>query len=152
VGAPAPMGSLQTEPIVTPSMSPSRFYVESEYLLWFIKRDTVPPLVTTGPPEDRGAAGVLGRSGTQGLFGGGLDRGAQWGARFTAGYWLDDCSNSAVELSGFFLGQGSKDFNANSSQFPVLARPFFDLQTGMPSVQQVAFPTRASGSVQVQAP
>ena len=45
-----------------------QFYVRGEYLLWTVKKDSVPPLVTTSTnPLD---FGILGRPTTEVLFGG----------------------------------------------------------------------------------
>ncbi len=131
---------------------PSHFYVRGEYLLWWAKQDHVPVLVTTGSVQSDGSAGILGRPDTVPLFGGALDRGAQSGARFTAGYWLGDCNSNAIEFSGFFLGQSTARFDANSSQFPVIARPFFDVNSGQEFVEQVSFPGRVIGDVRIESP
>jgi hypothetical protein len=140
-------------PFAASPPSPTRFYLDAEYLLWFGKHDKVPPLFTTGNSVafiNGLPSGALGRADTQILFAGALDRDPQSGGRFTAGYWLDDCK--AIEVSGFFLGQKSAHFSANTIQFPVISRPFFDLQTGLQSVQQVSFPNRISGTGAVTAP
>jgi hypothetical protein len=128
------------------------FYLRAEYLLWWARKDHVPPLVTTGPnvPVNPGA---LGMPGTTVLFGGdSLDRDPRSGGRFFAGYWLDDCAERAVEVGGFFLGRRSADFFASSDSFPVLSRPFFNLNEGVQSVQRVASPGISTGSVRVEAP
>ena len=54
----------------------SQFYVRGEYLLWTVKKDSVPPLVTTSTnPFD---FGILGRPTTEVLFGGdGINGGAR---------------------------------------------------------------------------
>ena len=66
-------GSAQPFPQQEEGKSP--FYVRGEYLLWTVKKDRVPPLVTTSTnPLD---FGILGRPTTQVLFGGdGIDGGA----------------------------------------------------------------------------
>jgi hypothetical protein len=110
----------------------------------------VPPLVTTGSTTSQG---ILGQPGTTVLFGGSaVDYGPQSGARFTAGYWLDCDQTVAVEGSLFFLGQQSVLFNANSSQFPVLARPIVVVNQGpqMGEFRQLtAFPNLFSGNINV---
>jgi len=123
------------------------FYVRGEYLLWAVKKDSVPPLVTTSTnPFD---FGILGRPTTQVLFGGdGIDGGTRSGARFTAGLYLDDCDDKAIEVSGFFLGNKTQTFDANSAQFPVIARPFFSLNRNMEFSQLTAFDNLATGNLQ----
>src|SRR5207245_7320648 len=50
-----------------PNVGPCRrsWYGEAEFLYWFTKRGTLPPLLTTGPKE---GFGVLGANGTQTLL------------------------------------------------------------------------------------
>ncbi len=127
-----------------------RFYARAEYLLWWIKDPRVPVLVTTGPPE---TGGILGLPGTQILFGGStVDEGTRSGGRFTAGYWLDDCQRCGLEGNYFFLGNRSARFAANSNQFPVLARPFFNLNQGTEFSQITAGPGLSTGTVTVNLP
>jgi hypothetical protein len=126
-----------------------RFYLRGEYLLWWARRDSTPPLVTTSSPADNG---ILGRPTTRVLFGGPLDENPRSGGRFAAGYFLDDCGDKAVELEGFFLGQRSARFAANSAMNPVLARPFFAANFNTEFAELVASPGISTGSVQVNAP
>src|SRR5262249_10598599 len=54
---------------------------------------------------------------------------------------------------GFFLGQRSARFDASSSNaLPVLARPFFDVNSGTERVELVAFPGILNGRITVEAP
>ena len=138
-----------------------RMYARSEYLLWWTKNDKTPPLVTTGsattqtPPRFDGA---LGNPDTVVLFGGDLQRNPFSGGRFTAGLALDDCGTKYLELSGFFLGQQSADFRASSAQYPLLARPFFAVNTngvtGFPAEfrEIVTRPGLSVGNISVRAP
>jgi hypothetical protein len=127
---------------------PELFYFSAEYLLWWERGMRLPPLVTTAPAnqEPEMFRGALNQPGTQLLFGGNTQP-AQLhsGARFTAGVVLDDCGDWAVEGSYFFLGKRSSDFVASSDQFPVLARPIFDIILGVPSRQLTASPGTAPG-------
>jgi Putative beta barrel porin-7 (BBP7) len=134
---------------------PGRVWVGAEYLLWWVKDARLPPLVTTGSavPTQIPPPGALGGLGTVGLFAGeGVDRDPFSGGRFTAGYWLDCGQTKGIEASYFFLGSRSKDFTSNSSGAPgsrVLARPFFDVSSGLPNAELIAFPGLASGTVAV---
>jgi hypothetical protein len=87
------------------------------------------------------------------LFSGeGVDRDPFSGARFTAGYWLDCGQTKGIEASYFFLGSRSQNFTSNSSGAPgssILARPFFDVSSGLPNSQLIAFPGLGSGTVGV---
>ncbi len=130
-----------------------RFYAHAEYLMWWFKEARLPPLVTTGPNEPSGMNGFLGMPGTVVLFGGtGAGGDLRSGARLTAGVWCDDESQMGVEASGFFIGQRSFRFLANSNEYPVLARPFFSLNTMAESAEEAATPGRSVGSVTVGGP
>ena len=74
------------------------------------------------------------------------------GARFTGGYWLDDCASKAVEVSGFFLGPQSSNFSVNSFTNPVIGRPFFDLNDNRESAQLTAVPGLGTGTLTIHAP
>jgi hypothetical protein len=126
------------------------FYLKGEYLLWWLKGERVPPLVTTSSPQDQG---FLGAPTTQVLFGGNsLNTNARNGARFTAGCWLDQWCDQAVEVSGFFLTGGAARFAASSANNPVLARPFFNVNTGTQFSELIASPGIATGTVNVSSP
>src|SRR5829696_7793456 len=86
---------------------PYRYWASAEYLLWWTKKDSYPPLVTTATPPGLGA---LGAPGTLVLFGGDVDYGVQQGVRLTAGMWLDECNTKGVEFSTFTLCSESDDF------------------------------------------
>jgi len=131
-----------------PPAVPCRLYASGEYLLWWTRPANLPPLVTTGTPASQG---ILGQPGTTLLFGGSaVDFGAQSGARFTAGYWLNCEETVALEGSLFFLGGQSVGFNANSNVFPLLARPFIEINPGpqMGEFRQLtAFPNLFTGAI-----
>jgi hypothetical protein len=125
-----------------------RFYVRGEYLLWTIRDSRFPVLATTGPAS---SDAILGRPGVVPLFGGGsVDNEARSGARFTAGYWFDACQKCGIEGSFFFLGDRAVRFDADSAQFPVISRPFFNTATGMEDVEQTAFPGQQTGHLSVK--
>ena len=133
--------------------APARWYVGAEYLLWRTKNDHSPILLTTGA-NTRGplVPGSLGRADTMVLQDGNINHGSQSGGRFTVGYYLDDCAEKALEFSGFFLGQRSARANVNSDLYPVLSRPFFDVNQGVESAETIAFPGVSTGSATVNAP
>jgi hypothetical protein len=123
------------------------FYVKTEYLLWWMKGDKLPPLVTTGSTTGKG---VLGQPGTVVLFGGQAEEpGSFSGARTTIGFWLDECHNLALEGSFFTLFQKSTNFTAASTGTPVLARPFFNVLTGLEDAELVALPGVVAGGISV---
>jgi hypothetical protein len=131
-----------------------RVWVEAEYLLWWTKGASVPPLVTTGPAFPlTPSPGSFAAPGTVVLFGGdGSNRGPQSGGRFAVGFW-NDCRSIGADANFFFLGQRSNNFDAATSGAPgsiVLARPFFDTRTGTFNSELIGFPGLAAGNVHVQ--
>jgi hypothetical protein len=130
---------------------PSRFWVRGEYLLWWIKDTRFPALITTGVPGATALPGVLGQPGTTVLFGGAdVDNQVRSGGRLTAGCWLDDSRTIGLEGNYFFLGSRSARFDAASNGAPgseMIARPFFDVISGIQNAQLVAFPDLASGEI-----
>jgi hypothetical protein len=130
---------------------PSRFWVSGEYLLWWIRDSQLPPLITTSVPGATALPGVLGQPGTTVLFGGSdLDNQVRSGGRFTGGFWLNDTQTIGLEGNYFFLGSRSVRFDRNSSGAPgseIIARPFFDVMSGIQNAQLVAFRGIASGDI-----
>jgi hypothetical protein len=131
---------------------PNGFYFRGEYLMWWNKAGSAPPLVTTSPVDTPQAqAGVLGQTGTSILFGNSLDFGTASGGRFTAGVWLAPCELSALEATYFFLGNTSAKFNQTSDGTTILARPFFNVETAAQDAVLIAYPHFSSGTVNVSA-
>jgi hypothetical protein len=121
--------------------------VSGEYLLWTIKDSRIPPLATAGPPA---SFGILGQPGTRILLGNydePLSHNYLSGGRFGLGHWFDPCHEVALEGNFFFLSERSNNFYTNSNAFPVLARPYFDINTGQEFAELVAFPGLATGSL-----
>jgi hypothetical protein len=127
-------------------------WVRAEYLLWWMRGASLPPLVTSSPPGTPIAnAGVLGTPGTVVLFGDDRVNGdARSGGRITVG-WLDSCEKWGVEASFFMLESKAPNFTASSAGVPILGRPFVDATTGQPAAQRVAFPGDVSGTVAASA-
>jgi hypothetical protein len=119
----------------------NRVEARGEWLLWWGKGDQVPPLVTTGPSTAaRDQAGVLGAPGTSILFGdSSLNDGARSGGRVALDYWLTCDHSLGLEAQYFGLGDATASFQAGNT-FGVLARPFFNAQTGAADAQLVIFP------------
>ncbi len=117
------------------------FWIEADYLLWTVKGDKLPALVSTGP---------LGAPGTVVLFGDAAvnDR-LRSGAQIKAGYWFDPQHSWGIEGSFFGLQDVSTGFNASSGGSPVLARPFFNVLTGLQDTLLVASPALGSGQIAI---
>jgi hypothetical protein len=126
-----------------------RAWAEGEYLLWWTRPSSPPPLISTSPagtPIDH--AGVPGTAGVAALFGGAaLNDEARSGLRFTFGGWIDDEHTLGVEAQVFFLEGKTARFAASSSGSPILARPFIDATTGAAASERVAFPGDVTGGI-----
>jgi hypothetical protein len=124
-------------------------WFDAEYLMWWMRGSSLPPLVTTSPAgTPRGQAGVLGNSATSILFGNSIVNGElRSGGRLTAGYWLDSDSSTAIEASVFALETKAARFAASSTGNPILARPFFNALTRAQDAELVAFPGVVTGSI-----
>lgn len=116
---------------VVPNEGPptSNFFVEAEYLLWWVRRGNIPALATTAPDTTNPAGnfGFLGRPGTSVLLPAGpFGDGQRSGFRIRAGGWFDDWwSGCGLDGSFFFLGRKTDTFAVSSAQTPVITRPFF---------------------------
>lgn len=109
-----------------------QFYGQIQYLLWWVDGDDVPPLVTTSPDAmPRVPRLLFGNSG--------LNEDDRSGVRAMLGVWLAPC----LGLEGEYLGieEDSEVFDRTSPGDPILARPFFDADTGLPASDEVTFPT-----------
>ncbi|MCS7015190.1 MAG: BBP7 family outer membrane beta-barrel protein [Gemmatales bacterium] len=118
--------------------APYVFYADLEYLIWWMKSMSIPPLITTSNAND---LGVLGRPSTQVLLGESLDHDAFSGGRFTLGWWFDPCRVWAIEGTFFFLAEETRRDLFSSSGIPILARPFFNAQTGQEDSELIANPS-----------
>ena len=113
----------------------------------------LPALVTSSTNGTaRADAGVLGLPSTQTLFGDGdvLDDRTD-GFRLRFGTWLDRCHSWGVGAEYFNIGEETEDYSATSTGDPILARPFFNTQTGLNDSELVAFPNVVSGTVTARA-
>lgn len=132
---------------------PYRLWANAEYLLWRIKDGTGPALVSTSPAgTPQSQAGVLGTPGATVLFAGNdLAYSDRSGGRFSGGVWFGCEQRLGLEGSFFFLGNRDASFSASSTGVPILARPFFDVRTGInaENAQLVAFPNVLAGSITV---
>ncbi|MBW3596940.1 MAG: BBP7 family outer membrane beta-barrel protein [Planctomycetes bacterium] len=128
------------------------FWGRAEYLLWWTKGMDVPPLATTSPAgAPLNQSGVLGQPGTTVLFGQtGLNDESRSGGRFTLGAWLDPCRRHGLEANYLYLETETAAFSASDKDFPILARPFFNVQNNIQDARRIAFPGDVSGSLNIQ--
>jgi hypothetical protein len=151
-----PEGPPPGEVTFAPPMEKPRFYLDGQYLLWWIRRDHAPPLVTTGDSQGgtNRFAGFLGQPDTVILNDGNhITEEPRHGARFYGGYYLDCDYNKAIELGGFFLPTATSRFILSSAQTGgVLTRPFFNLNQNIEFVEATAFPGSSRGSISIVSP
>lgn len=129
----------------------NRTWVTADYLLWWIRDSDLPPLVTTGTPVagDPFLTGSLGRPDTVILFGGSIDNEERSGGRFAVGRWFDDDHAFGLEGRFFFLGERAVGASFDSSQFPVITAPVFDVLQGRERSVLVAFPGFQTGGGEI---
>jgi hypothetical protein len=106
-----------------------RLEATAEFLAWWVKSASVPPLLTTSPP---GFSGTL--PGSTILIGDkDLDEQFRPGARFGLMWWLDDCGSYGFDSRYFFTGQRDRQVVDNSGFPPLnLFRPFFAINNFPP--------------------
>jgi Putative beta barrel porin-7 (BBP7) len=147
-----PVTGLSLEPAAAQSGG-DRVWVDAEYLLWWMRGQSLPALVTTSPTGTPiGSAGVLGTSGTTVLFGdSSANTGVRSGGRIEVGTWIDDGDIFGVQSYFFMLATKATNFSATSTGSPILARPFINALDDSPVALRVAFPGEFSGSVDADA-
>ena len=114
-----------------------KFWFRADYLQWWTKGTRLPPLITTSPVGTPPAqAGVLGQPQTNVLYGGEyINNDSRSGVRFSTGVWLDACQTVAFVADYFDLAGGSAPYYAASNGSSILARPFYNVQTGQQASQ-----------------
>ena len=125
-----------------------RLWVKAEFLGWWTKGFATPPLLTTSPAGTAQAqAGVLDVPGTSVLLGGNdLSGGFRPGERLTFGAWLNGWQSLGVEASYLQINRQTQFFNTSGLAVPILARPFFNVETGQQDSQTVNYPGQQSGT------
>jgi hypothetical protein len=123
-----------------------RWYGSAEYLLWFIRGQALPPLLTSGSVADP-LPGALGQPGTNILYGGNnVNNNPYSGVRLRGGYWFNDNHGLGIDLGGFILGGTNTNFSTTSLGVPFLARPFVNALTGAQDIEAVATPNGLAGT------
>ncbi|MGH7172805.1 MAG: BBP7 family outer membrane beta-barrel protein [Gemmataceae bacterium] len=124
----------------------NRWYGSAEYLLWFIRGQNVPPLLTSGSVADA-LPGAIGQPGTNILYGNTNSANNPYsGLRLRGGYWFNDCHGWGIDVGGFFLGSGANSYSMSSMGTPFLARPFVNSLTGAQDIEAVAAPNGLTGT------
>jgi hypothetical protein len=127
-------------------------WVDTDYLLWWMRSGSIPILVTT---SQLASAGILGLPGTVPLAGGSsVNLGVFSGIRLGLGCWIDEFQTIGLEGNWFTLGSRSWSLAVGNQGNPgasVVARPFFNAVSGSEDSELVAAGGLLAGTVQVQA-
>jgi Putative beta barrel porin-7 (BBP7) len=132
---PAPVAAPTPALIVEPGFAESQgriIWAQADFLQWWYRGGSVPPLVTAGSPLDP-IPGALAQPGTRVLYGGGQAE-TQWasGGRGRIGGYVDG-SPLGWDVGGFYLLPQTTSGLFSSAAGPVLARPFYDAFLVTPS-------------------
>ncbi|MCG8653146.1 MAG: BBP7 family outer membrane beta-barrel protein [Pirellulales bacterium] len=130
-----------------------RFWAKAEYLYWHTRGMSLPALVTTsaaGTVQDD--AGVLGISTTSVIHGNEriVDDGIS-GGRLQLGGWLNHGRTVGFDFIYTGLGDQDESLVASSTAFPILARPFLNVDSGQQDSRLLGFPNVVSGNVAIDA-
>jgi hypothetical protein len=125
-----------------------RIWFRSEFLAWWTKGIAVPALLTTSPPgTDPNVAGIVGEPGTSVLLGNeDLHSGFRPGMRLVFGTWLGRTQTWGLEASYLQISSQTDTYQASSGSEPILARPFFNSQSGQEDAELISYPGQQSGS------
>lgn len=111
-----------------------RWYASVEFLWWYLKKDDIPDLITTGPD---GSSGIPGDPGVRVMYGGAIisrhDRFI--GVRPTLGFWFDHEQTIGIEGSLFFLERDSSILHLKRTTGN-LYRLYIDAETGEYATEQ----------------
>jgi hypothetical protein len=126
---------------------PPRYWVKAEYILAWIRSDHTPPLLTTGLTTDA-TPGALGLPYTRGAYGGNIDFEDRSGLRLTFGMAINE--SISVDASYFLLDGRKPGILADSPGSPVIARPFFNVNTGMQDSALTTYPGLVAGNTLIE--
>jgi len=147
-----PLWALPPLPPLVLTPDSTRFWIRSDYVLWWTKNAPLPqPLVTVGSANDP-IPGALGQPGTQVIYGGqsvGFDPASGW--RLDVGGWIDADQRFGIDAGFFVLASQNAGFAAfsNDNGFPVIARPAINVQNGTEFAYVDSLPGSLAGGVVV---
>lgn len=126
---------------------PGKFQLRSDLLLWYVRAGHVPPLITGSSVS---ALGIPGVGDTRVLLGDGrLGNTYHVGGNFGGVYWFGCNQCWGVDGDVFFLGRNGNSFTASTADAPLIGRPFFNLNQGIPFSQIVGAQGLATGAIAV---
>lgn len=131
-----------------PYRGANRWSLSAEYLLWFTKSAQFPALLSTSSPAFNG---ILGTGDSRVIFGNGsFGDTLHSGGRFGFSRRIGGADLWSLDGNIFVLNNNGNEFRTDSSQFPVLARPFFNVNQGIPFVEVLTSPGLSVGSAAVK--
>ena len=118
--------------ILLPVGPPEAWWVQGEYLHWWVKgMKNTPPLVTTSSDQSQG--GRIGESTTRALFPTAtLFQSPGSGGRIRFGHWWNVEHSQGIEGDLWGLNGPHENFSVSSTGDPLIARPFFDTSPSTP--------------------
>lgn len=128
-----------------------RNWVSADYLMWWTKGNSLPPLVTGGPTAILPASEIL--------FGNDqIDKDLRDGVRLTFGHWSDPDGTVGWQATAFsvFDDDETGDY-ANGTNgalvagLPILGRPFFNIDPAIndQDARLISFPNTVAGAIQI---
>ena len=131
---------------------PGRFWIRSEYLIWWTKGMDTPPLLVSSPTgTSQRNSGVAGIPGNETLFGGEeIFADSRSGGRFRIGKWCDQCNWVGFETDFFFLGGEDANFRECDINNGIVGRPFTGTVDGE-TAQLIDFPGLVVGTAHIEA-
>jgi hypothetical protein len=128
---------------------PRHYWARVEYLGWWKQGMRLPALVTTNPTTTP----TLANSGTTVLFGDeSVNKDAKSGGRFTLGMWTDPGHQHGWDFTYTYLAPERTSYGASSSDYTILGRPFFNIETGSADANLINYPNPLySGSISIDA-
>lgn len=125
---------------------PRGSWVNLDYLMWWSRGGSLPPLVTTGSQ-----GGALNDPNLKILFGNDrVDNGIRSGGRLNIGTWFNDRQTFGIGATFLQLQNMATNFSAVSDGSPTLAQPIFNTVTGTPDSIVVTQAGTLAGGMQAR--
>jgi hypothetical protein len=121
-----------------------RLWVRAEYLAWAPKGVELPPLVISSSVADPGRATVP-------FADSNVFQRLSSGGRLTGGFWCTPEKLGGIEASYFEIDGNDKGLLAEGGDDTILARPYLNVQNGLPSAVLVAYPGVLDGTMDIRA-
>jgi hypothetical protein len=125
----------------------NQWWTTGEYLMWWTRSTQLPTLITTSSPQ---FGGIIGAGDTRSILSGSFGDTMHSGARFGIGRWFGPEQCRGLEGRFFFLGQNGTTFATDTNSYPLLARPFFNVNQPFGAFSEItAAPGVATGGIEV---